>query len=279
MISNNPLKQYFRQPAIYVRLPSGGQHYPPGGINMPPNSELPVYPMTAMDEITYRTPDALFNGSAVVSVIQSCVPNITNAWAVPATDIDTLLVAIRIASYGQTMDVDTTCPACNTTNSYGVNLTGMLDQMKAADYAQPLRHGDLEINFRPMTYQNLNENNQSQFEQQRIMQGIPADGESNTEQLTAIGDALKKITEITVKTLSQSIASVRTPDALVTETEYIEDMLKNCDRNLFNQIRDHVIGLKSQAELRPLKMRCPDCTNEYEQPITLDMTNFFGDAS
>ena len=69
MISNNPLKQYFRQPAIYVRLPSGGQHYPPGAINMPPNGELPVFPMTAMDEITYRTPDALFNGSAVISVI------------------------------------------------------------------------------------------------------------------------------------------------------------------------------------------------------------------
>ena len=279
MISNNPLKQYFRQPAIYVRLPSGGQHYPPNALDMPPNGELPVYPMTAMDEITYRTPDALFNGSAVISVIQSCVPNIRDAWAVPSTDIDSLLVAIRIASYGQSMDVDTTCPACATTNSYGVNLTAMLDQMTGGDYNQALQHGDLEINFRPMSYHNLNQNNQSQFEQQRIMQSMPADDANNTEQLTAIGDALKKITEITVRSLSQSIASVRTPQALVTEPEYILDMLQNCDRKLFNQIRDHVIRLKTQAELKPLKMRCPDCSNEYEQPITLDMTNFFGDAS
>ena len=64
-MSNNPLTQYFRQPAIYVKLPSNGQHYPEAALNMPANNELPVYPMTAIDEITYRTPDALFNGNAV----------------------------------------------------------------------------------------------------------------------------------------------------------------------------------------------------------------------
>ena len=88
----NPLSQYFRQPAIHIRLPSGGQFYPVGSINMPPNGELPVLPMTAVDEITYRTPDALFNGSAVISVIQSCVPAIRNAWVMPSTDIDAVQI-------------------------------------------------------------------------------------------------------------------------------------------------------------------------------------------
>ena len=59
MNPNNPLKQYFRQPAIYIRLPSQGKNYPEGSLNMPPTGELAVYPMTAIDEITYRTPDAL----------------------------------------------------------------------------------------------------------------------------------------------------------------------------------------------------------------------------
>ena len=75
-MSNNPLKQFFRQPAIYVRLPSQGKFYPPGVLEMPATGELPVYPMTAIDEITYRTPDALFNGQATVNVLQSCVPDI-----------------------------------------------------------------------------------------------------------------------------------------------------------------------------------------------------------
>ena len=56
MTSNNPLSQYFRQPAIYIKLPSQGSYYPPGALEMPENGEIPVFPMTAIDEITYRTP-------------------------------------------------------------------------------------------------------------------------------------------------------------------------------------------------------------------------------
>ena len=66
-MENNPLRQYFRRPAVHVKLPSGGLDYPEGVIDMPPSGELPVYPMTAIDEITARTPDALYNGVAVTS--------------------------------------------------------------------------------------------------------------------------------------------------------------------------------------------------------------------
>jgi hypothetical protein len=94
MIQNNPLQQYFRQPAIHIKLPSNGEFYPNGSLDMPPTGEIPVYPMTAIDEITYRTPDALFNGQAVVSVIQSCIPNIKDAWASPATDVNAILTQL-----------------------------------------------------------------------------------------------------------------------------------------------------------------------------------------
>jgi hypothetical protein len=63
-MDNNPLAKFFRQPAIYVRLPSQGRNWVTGTINYPESGELAVLPMTAIDEITYRTPDALFNGEA-----------------------------------------------------------------------------------------------------------------------------------------------------------------------------------------------------------------------
>ena len=164
MDQNNPLRQYFRQPAIYIRLPSNGSFYPQGAIEIPPNGEFPVYPMTAIDEITYRTPDALFNGQAVVNVIQSCIPAIKDAWAVPTTDMDTILIAIRIASYGHEMDFSTQCPRCNEVTEQGIDLRSVLDTLKSPDYKKPITHGDIEIYFKPMTYQNYNENNQLQFE-------------------------------------------------------------------------------------------------------------------
>ena len=87
-MDNNPLKQYFRQPAIFIQLPSQGKFYKDGALVPTANGEYPVLPMTTLDEITYRTPDALFNGTAVANVIESCVPNIRDAWAMPGMDVD-----------------------------------------------------------------------------------------------------------------------------------------------------------------------------------------------
>lgn len=277
-MSNNPLKQYFRQPAIYISLPSKGKYYAEGSLEMPPNGELPVYPMTAIDEITYRTPDALFNGAAVIGVIQSCLPNIKDAWAIPAMDVDSILVAIRIASYGHNMEFDTTCPKCNEESTFGLDLRTVLDKISCPDYTKTIKHGDLEIFFRPMTYKNLNENNQKQFEEQKILQILPDTSIADAEKAQALSAALKKITEITVGALAQSIEAVKTPDAFVNEPEFIEEMLKNCDRNLFNQIRDYIVNTKEQAEIKPLIIKCQSCGNEYSQAFTLDMTSFFGGA-
>ena len=278
-MSINPLTQYFRQPAIYVKLPSNGEHYAPGSLTMPANRELPVYPMTAIDEITYRTPDALFNGNAVTNVIKSCMPNIVDPWAIPAMDVDTILVAIRIASYGHNMEVSTKCPHCQNEDDYGIDLRIMLERLKAPDYSKPVAAGDLEIFFKPMTYKNLNDNNQRQFEEQKILETLPGVEMPNEQRMSALSAALMKITEITVHALSQSIAAVKTPDALVSDTEHIEDMLKHCDRRLFSKIRDHIIDVKSQAEIQPMTLKCAACEKEYQQAVTLDMTSFFEDAS
>ena len=275
----NPLSQYFRQPSIYIKLPSQGQNYAQGSLDMPVNGELPVYPMTAIDEITYRTPDALFNGQATVNVIQSCLPNIKDAWAVPSIDLDTILIAIRIASYGHDMDFTTTCPKCKDTSERAVDLRNMLGSLRAPDYNARIAHGDLEIYFRPLSYKNLNDNSQLQFEQQKLLQVIPDSTISEADKMTALTKAFKQLTEITVRSLSISITTIKTPQALVTEQPYIEEFLKNCNRDLFNQIRDHVLKLREQSELQPLRIKCEACNNEYEQSLTLDMASFFAPAS
>jgi hypothetical protein len=137
----------------------------------------------------------------------------------------------------------------------------------------------MEIFFRPLNYKNINDNNQIQFENQKLLQTLPDNGIPDAEKIGALSDALKKITEITVNILAQSIATIRTPQALVNEPEYIQDFLKNCDRNLFNQIRDFIIDLKEKSEMRPLKIVCDACEAEYEQAITMDMSSFFASAS
>jgi len=276
----NPLQRFFRQPAIYIRLPSQGHGWPANALEIPQNGELPVLPMTAMDEITYRTPDALFNGEATTTVIQSCVPNILDAWATPSIDLDALLVAIRIASYGHNMDIDSTCPKCEHENTFGLDLRTVLDKFGSADFTRPLVIGDMTFYFRPLSYREMTENNQLQFEQQKTLQMLNQGEDADVGQQTdRINRMMKALIELTVRAMSHSIREVRLPDAVVQDHEQIEEFLNNCDRTMFTQVRDHAISLRESAELKPLKMRCISCQHEYEQMFTLDMARFFGSAS
>ena len=278
-ISNNPLRQFFRQPAIYLRLPSGGHHWAPGALVMPQNGELPVYPMTAIDEISYRTPDALFNGQAVINVIESCVPNIKDAGQIPNTDLNALLVAIRIASYGHAMDIASTCPSCKNEDEFSVDLRVLLDNLASPDYANAMDLGDLQIRFRPSTYEEQNKSALEQFEKQKVLQQVTENNTSEEERGKLLAESLRQITELTINLISKNIAAIQIPGAVVTDIDQIKEFLYQCDRNVFKQIRDHVIDLTQQAQIKPLDVECTECSNKYTQEINLDMTSFFDSAS
>jgi hypothetical protein len=279
-MDSNPLQKFFRQPAIYVRLPNLGQNWKPGSIQYPASGELPVLPMTAIDEISYRTPDALFNGEAVTGVIQSCIPAVQDAWATPGTDLDVLLVAIRIASYGHNMDIGTACPSCSEENEFALDLRSIIDNLKAGNFDKPLTQGDLTFYFRPLNYREMTNNSLQQFEQQKTMQMLNQDTAiTESDKITRMNQMMKSLVEVTVKAISQSITEIRTPGAIVTEQKYIEEFVTNCDRIMFNNIRDYVIKLRESSELKPLDITCPSCSHQYQQMFTMDMANFFVAAS
>lgn len=278
-MDRNPLQQYFRQPAVYIRLPSEGKFYPAGSIEIPANGELGVLPMTTMDEITYRTPDALFNGSAVTAVIQSCVPSIRDAWAVPSMDVDTILVAIRIATYGHAMDITTQCPNCSAAGDYTIDLRQVMDQVKSPDYVKILLLGDLELHFRPMNYQQMNANSLTQFEEQKSLQMLQDESIPEDQRIRTLGTMLKKITSATARALSENIEYIQTPQTMVEDQDQIFEWLTNSDRNTFDRVKNHIINLKASGELKPVHIKCDECAHEHDQAFTLDLGNFFEQGS
>jgi len=275
MINQNPLKQYFRRPAVYVRLPSNGKYYAPGVVNIPENGELPVYPMTAIDDITLRTPDALFNGTAMAEIMKSCIPDIIDPWAINNIDLDAILIAIRSASGDSNLEIESTCPACKEGSTYGVDLIAILSQLKSADYISELQINDLKIKFRPLNYKEMNQASVGQFETQRafaMLEQIQDEEERNLKSK----EALHNVTELTMRLLSNAMEYVSTPTIQVTEKEYILDFLRNCDKTAYTNIRDHLSSLRSSTEIKPLKIKCVHCEHNYDQPFTLNTSDFFG---
>ena len=216
---------------------------------------------------------------AVVNVIKSCVPAIIDPWAIPAQDLNAILVAIRIASYGHDLEVGTRCPACETQGDYTLDLRQVLDQLKAGDFETPMIHGDLTITFQPMSYRSQNNSSQSQFEQQKNIQLIQGSDIPDADKIAQLNESLQQITQLTMSALKWSIASIKTPTALVNQPDFIEEFIKNCDRKLYTKIRDHIIGLRVASELKPLAIKCDNCAHDYQQQFNLDQTAFFETAS
>lgn len=276
-VENNPLRQYFRRPSIYIKLPSGNNKYPNTVVVYPENDELPIYPMTAIDEISLKTPDALFNGTAVIDIIKSCAPNIKDPWKLSSVDIDAILIAIRTASEGNKMEIDTQCPACGETSKYDVNIIKCLQDINPIRFDEELALEDITIKFKPLTFKDVNEASLKQMDMQRTLYQLDSIMDIN-EKTRKTSDAVKIIGEITLYTLAKSIQYIKTPNAFVEKLEYIEDFLRNCDRLTHEKIKNYSLDLKKSSEIKPLKIKCIHCDHVYEQEFTLNMSDFFGQS-
>ena len=274
-MDNNPLKQYFRRPSVYIRLPSEGKFYSEDIIEPSETGEFPVYPMTAIDEISARTPDALFNGTAVADLIRSCIPAIKDPWSINSMDMDAVLIGIRAASGGDTLDVDSVCPECSTQSTYGINLVAVLSTLKPGDYSKLLEVGELKIKFRPLMYREMNEAAMAQFEVQKQFDQLYKIDDQD-ERNGAVKEALEKITFMTMGILSQTIEFIETPGGIVDDKSFILDFLKNCDKEVYIKIRDYSSVLKEDTEIKPADITCTNCNHQYKQSYAINPTDFFG---
>lgn len=273
---NNPLSQYFRQPKIYIKLPSNGQFYPDNALDRSSNGEYPVYPMTAKDELMFKTPDALLSGQSTVEIIKSCVPAILDPWAMPSIDLDAVLVAIRIATYGENMDLTANCPSCKAENVYEMDLPQFLDSIAHFQYQPNINWQNLVIHVRPYTYRELTKTALKAFEQQRIINVVNDDTVPDEEKLNRFNESFVKLTQLTVEIIADCVDKIDTPDSSVTDVAQIKEFVLNAPKELFDLIQSRITELKSQIEMQPQDAKCTSCNHEWKLDVTMDQSNFFG---
>jgi len=282
----NPLSNFMRQPKIYIRLPSKGMYWPPNSLQMPENEELAVFSMTAKDELAFKTPDALMNGQAIVDVIQSCIPSIKDAWKTPNIDVDAILIAIRIATYGEMMDITHTVPVVNEEVDHQIDLRILLDQMNNNKWEEVVHINEqLTCFVRPLTYKHLTMTSMKTFETQRLMQAINDDAVPDDKKLEIFNQSFNKMADITIELIADSISSIQTPDNIVTDRRFIKEFLENADKTVFQLIQQHLNKMKDLNGLKPMIVNAtPEqiangAPETYELPIKIDNSDFFAQGS
>tara|TARA_Y100000385_G_scaffold288991_1_gene357124 strand:- start:207 stop:1076 length:870 start_codon:yes stop_codon:yes gene_type:complete len=278
----NPLSKYFRQPKLFASLPSNGKFYPAGALETTETGEYPIYSMTAKDELTMKTPDALLNGQATVELIKSCVPNIKDPWKLPSIDLDALLIAIRLATYGETMTLSIKTPVTGEEKDMSVNLRDILDNFANIEFEDVVQSGEMTVYLRPLTYQEFTKSALKTFEQQRIFNIVNDEQISDEDKLQAFTNSFAKLTDLTVDMMANHISAIEIGDTRVDNKQHIDEFMKNADKSFYSVIQEHLESQKVKFTIQPLKAQATleeieqGVPETYEVPVTFDQSNFFG---
>lgn len=275
-MANNPLKKYFRQPKIYVDLPSKGIYCEPGTI-IGDIEAMPIYGMTGMDEIIMKTPDALLRGESTARVIESCCPVVKNAWDISILDLDLLMVAVRIATYGNTMTVGHKCPKCESENDYEIELGNIINHFKKCVYDGKIVLKDLTINLRPLTYKAWTEFQIRSFNIQRqVAQATQLENPDETQKI--IGELYEQIGLLQRETILSQIDTVEVSEGVVDQKSFIQEWVENSEQIIFDEIKKRIEANRTAWEIPELAVVCPECSADSTVAITVDQSDFFARA-
>lgn len=272
--STSPLLKYSRQPKLIIDLPSKGYSYPADALD---NVEgLEVYSMTANDEISIKTPDGLFSGKATVSVIQNCVPAIKDANFITNRDLDYILAAIRIASYGDSISLSRKCESCENEDTYAFPLQQLLDHLASVELDYETKVNGFTFKLRPLYYKEIVSNQQDSVKLRRHLNHILSKLDDANERAEQIDLIYEQINEQTKNIICSVVTEVITPDGISeTNHHFIKDFILNNESDFYNSIQDLYSKNAKILEIPAATVECSNCNKEQTIQPNLDYSSFF----
>lgn len=291
------LKMYYRKPKLYISLPSGLHFYDDEIENLSVYEEVGILPLTTMNEMELKNPEALLNGSAIESIIRDCttLENIDPRKLLKC-DIDAILLAIKKVSEDKDHEFEAKCPSCEHEFGYIRDLSNKLDTLQSheKEYTVTLEDYDVVVYLRPLTFEQYLHIQDVQLKEKREMDSITRKlsefREKSDEDITdeeqnkffeMINNAFSKVTKTTMELFSQNIIKVylRSDEVFEDDPEEIKEWVKQLDKANYDKISNRVaeineIGLDDKETLT-----CPECEHKWEQPFDVNATHFFGSGS
>lgn len=248
-----------RMPGVTYRLPSRGLTYTNGELaDEVVDGEILVFPMSTLDEIYLRTPDMLFQGTAVEQTLSRCCPQILKPMDLLSKDVDFILTAMRQVSYGDIMNVPYKCD-CPKAREVELNvpISGFLKKTKEITDGE-LNGMTFEVNgfvfkTKYVTFRKMVEMNQTA---------------RDMESPDGIYDSF-------INNLVASIATVDAYDDEALIKEFVNKLDRTFQYEILNNIQNiNVWGMKLEHEFV-----CKYCAKTKVTGISLNPVSFFSQPS
>jgi hypothetical protein len=270
-MNDNPLSKYFRKPTIYVQIPTGGRFNPE--IPKTVLDEVPILPMTAIDEISMQNPDELLNGEALVNLISSCVPSIPNPRNLCNIDAELLFLAIKYATYGKNVEHLHTCTECKEQAEYNIDINNILDKFPEIGDIDPIIYEDLKIYITPPKLESMTRLALIEVEQARILSNIQStidDDGDEIEMAKQFAISFRKVSKQNIDLLTSSIDRIETPDGVVTDRDSIIEFMNNTPAKTVKEVDTKISSISTTPnDLTSFEFVCEAC--EHKDNVTFEM--------
>jgi transcription initiation factor IIE alpha subunit len=279
--NENPLSKYFRKPGIYVQIPTGGRFNPE--IEKTVLDELPILPMTAIDEISMQNPDELLNGEALVNIIRSCVPVIPNPRNLCNVDAELIFLAIKYATYGKDVEHTHTCSSCKEQADYNIDMNHILEKFPEISDIPPIIHEDLKIFVTPPKLESLTRLALMEVEQARILTAMTSakkdenakDDKQDMEMAKQFAISFRKVSKQNVDMLISAIDRIETPDSVVTDPDTITEFMDNVPAEIVKKVNKIVNNcVPNLQDISTFEFTCESCESKEQVTFDLNPVNF-----
>lgn len=257
-----------RIPGETFALPSGGLFYNNGELGQDiMNGELHVFPMTAYDEILIKTPDLLFNGKAVEEIFSRCIPGVLKPMELIAKDVDFLLIALRLVSFGPMVTVlhkhDCEKPH---EHKYEVSIQDFIHRVKTIDasimgkeYTTTMSNG-MVVGLSPMRYGTVVEM-MTDVDSERPL--TPDEmHERNSNHMASL------ISRVTVPVEGGN-------DEVVVDPGFIRDWVKSLTILDMKALQDAIDNQRDWGADTHFDISCKDCSKQVSVNVPLNPIHFF----
>lgn len=214
--------------------------------------------MSAMGEIKLKSSDLLFSGRAITDIILECVPEVLKPAELASKDVDFLLAAIRVCTYGSFFEIDSSHNCTNAkSHSFTVSVdkliaeTKYLEQESLDELCKITMDNGQVVQLRPIVYRDI----------------INMLQNGNTEPVG--GEEVQKVIINNMSNLIESVDGV-------TNTANIRGWLEAITPDYVDRITDATAKFNDCWGISfKTTLKCAECNSEYTIDLPVDPVSFF----
>jgi hypothetical protein len=280
-------------PQIEIALPTLAAFYPTGEVlrDFADPYRITVSALSVLDESAFRDPLMLLSGHAVGKMIHRVCRAVNDSGRLADLDVQAILIACRMASYGSDMKLEHSCSQCKTKNTLSVDLNEHIIRFGSFTPEQFERF-DLDIptigqkvRLQPMVYQDAVDMTMTMVRSNITAEMFDETNKDNPNQLTdEFIDMYRKQFDANISTniesICASIFAITTKSGkIVSNRDMIREWLLAVSTDVVKMITDRIGEINHDIRERSrLEYNCMECDHVNTFYMELDPQKLFTPA-